>query len=575
MPQNLGITIAGRQMVRPGVVAQTDVEGFNQGRAPLLKRGALLGESLGGPPQQFVTLNPDRAAALLKGGDSLKLLDIAFDPSADVPGVGEVDFYRVNAAEAATLHMGDLILTLISEHAGLLGNGFRAKRELHSGGQALLLTLEDPATGAREESPPLGPALQLTYLGTGAASVTVATTGGVKTLQLTGDSAAENHTFVLGETGLRTIADVEDALNRTSAWSGVVVFDHHAFPADGLPEGTPALVGNEATLDLGVAAQVAWLEGSVLARGEATGGAATNTNAGFLGFSGGTEGPAPTLQDYLQALDALKNRNVQAVMVASSDASVQVAAAAHCALMSHPTVRKERRFFGGPALAANKALGLENAVKLAKEIGSELATIVGTPAVRRNLRTGRLENLSPNETAALVFGMACGVRPEVDLTYKTLRIAGLVWDFDELDEATMIKGGVLPFFFDDEDAVFRVADDVTTWQRDANIMRRLRFGVDVQHYLQRKIRAYTKEFVGGVGDETTVETILNRTETALSEEVRGAQNREGVLTNYGTITASYDGSELVAVEYDASPVGRIGFIKALAHLKPTRIVRQA
>ena len=141
-----------------------------------------------------------------------------------------------------------------------------------------------------------------------------------------------------------------------------------------------------------MAAQVAWLEGGTLARGVAVGGGSdTGTGLGFLSFSGGSEGPAPVLQDYLDALDALRTHNVQAVAVESTDSAVHVAVEAHCAAMSDSITKRERRFYGGPALAANKDLQLDNGLSLCRELGSELALIVVTPLMRRNIRTGRLE----------------------------------------------------------------------------------------------------------------------------------------------------------------------------------------
>jgi 2C-methyl-D-erythritol 2,4-cyclodiphosphate synthase len=571
MPEDVGIVVSGRQMVIPGVVAVTRTDGFNQPRPPLLKRAAVIATSLGGPPREFVRLTPENYARILKGGKGLKALDFAVNPSPDVPGLGECDYYRINNATRATLDLGDLLLTLLPTHAGIAGNGVRARRDSVSGGAAVL-KLEDAAADLFEESPPLGPALEVEYLGGGVSpSVEVTTTNGQKTLILTGENASENYALALGEGGIRTFADLAAFLNGTSAWAGTVLHSHHTFDPSLLPDGTVTVTSNKAVLDLGAAAQVAWLEGSEIARGEPVASAATGTDEGWLYFSGGSEGDPVVLADYEAAFQALQSRDVQAVYVESTDPAVHAMAEQHCTLMSHPVEQNERRVYCGPALEANKAAQQTAAEALARELQSELATVVGTPLRRRNLRTGRIEDLSPNETAAMILGMACGVRPEIDLTYKTLRVAGTVFEYDRQEIGAFIKAGALAVFYDDEDGVFRIADDVTSWQRDSNIMHRLRFGVDLRHYLVRKIRRYTKPFVGGVGDASTVESILNATERALREEVRGGQNPEGVLSGVGAILAVFDGVELVAIDFEANAVGRIGFIRHTALLVPTTI----
>lgn len=572
MPE-VGIVVQGRRMVIPGVVAVTRTDGFNQPRPPLLRRAAIIATSLGGPPREFVRLTPENYVRTLKGGQGLKILDLAVNPSPDVPGLGEADFYRINNAVRATLGFGNLTLTLLPAHAGIMGNSFRARRD-SAGGTAITLRLEDTTTGAVEESAPLGPALTIRYLGgvvTPAPTVNVSDVAGVRTLVLTAGGPNENFSWALGDGGIRTFADLATRLNGTAAWSGAVLHRHHLFNPALLPTGAVTLTANAGTLDLGVAAQVAWLEGSELARGVSAVAAATGVGQGWFFFSGGGEGAPVTLADYEAAFLALQTRDIQAVYVESTDAAVHVMAEQHCAIMSHPVQQRERRFFCGPALAANRTAQLDSALARARELQSELATVVGTPLTRRNLRNGLLEPHSPNEIAAMALGMACGVRPEIDLTYKLLRVTGTTFAYDRQEIGRFIEGGVFAVFYDDEDGVFRVADDVTSWQRDANIMHRLRFGVDLRHFLVRKIRRYTKQFVGGVGDATTVEAILNATERALIEEVRGGPSPEGVLNAVGPIVAVFDGMELVAVDFEAHPVGRIGFIKHTATLTPTRI----
>lgn len=579
MPTDLGIYVDGRQVVIPGVVARTNVDAFNVARPPLLKRAAIIAIAQGGPPREFTRLTVSNAARVLKGGRGLELTDLAFDPSADTPGIGEIDFYRVNDAQRATLDAtsvgSDLGVTALPMHAGVYGNGIRVKRD--AAGDGFTLTVEDEAGGITEVSPPLGPALEIENV-SGATTPGIEVTedvDGQRHLVLTGDGAGDTHDILIGGDGFTTFADLAAFINGTTGWTATILHQHHQYDPGLTPVATLTLTGAVGTLDLGLQAQIRWLEGSQLARGAATDPApATDdfTDAGFVYLSGGTEGDPVATGDYTDALEALEQRDVQAILLGTTDAAAHAGAVAHCASMSHAASRRERRFFGGPALEPDKTTQLSAAVTHARALNSELASVVGTPLRRRNLRTGNVENLSPNHVAAMLMGMACGVRPEVDLTFKTMRVLDTTFEYSVSEIGDFIHGGAVAVYHDHEDLLHRVADDVTAWQNSNNVMRRLRFGVAIRHYLTRKIRRYTKSFVGGIGSPSTIESILNATERALAEEVRSSAQPDGVLSAYDTITAVYDGAtSLVAVRFNANAVGRIGFIDHLATLRPTQI----
>ncbi|WP_172955527.1 phage tail sheath subtilisin-like domain-containing protein [Thermus scotoductus] len=583
----VGIYFEGRQIILPGAYATTKVEAFNIQRPPLFKRLAVIAPAQGGVPRGFTRITSgSEAARVLRGGVGLALVDLALDPSREMPGAGEILFYRVNAAVPASLDMGNLRLEARPEHAGIYSNGFRAKRELHPDGY-YLLWVEDPASGVLEESPPLGPALELIYYGSGTPSAQVSTDSeGQKHLILQGGAPYENHDILIGGSGIKSIQELADFLNGTSVWGARVLHKHHLYDPGGFPNGALTFSGGRAVLDLGLSAQLQWLKASTLVNATATGGTDTATGMGWLYFTGGNEGPPVTLGDYEAALTALEAEDVQAVVVGSPDPAVQAMAVAHCEYMSHPKQRKERIFFGGPGLELNAQAQKEAAIALARELQSERAVIVGTPVRRRNLRTGQVDDLPPLHVAAMLAGMWCAARPEVPLTNKTIYAQGLTYRYSQVDLEDFLKEGVVPIAQDPEQGTYIIVQGLTTWRKDTNPMRRKLQGVSIRDYLTRKLRLYTKKFVGAVGDATTVESILNAVETALAEEVRGGRNPEGVLTTgtgpdgepepaYKNITAVFDGIELVAVEFEAHPVGEVAYITVTAFLTPTRIVRSA
>lgn len=655
----IGITVGGRRRVAPGVFAETNVDAFNIARQPIQKRPAILAEAEGGPPGEFITLYPDTAARSLRGGVGLELAELVFAPSSEVPGAGEILFYRLGNAERAELDMGDLTLRVRPTFAGNYGNGFRAKREQAPDGVARLLFVEDPAAGLLEESPPLGPALRLYYLGSDSPSAQITETDGQKHLILTGDGPVESHDIMLGGVGIQTFTELAIFLNGTSAWAAEVLYEHGSFNPSDLPTGTLTLAqdsvsiddasnstpivietsdehtlttgdhvtitdvgGNTAAngswtvtvlspttfsldgsegsgsytsggtvllrdinalLNLGPMAQVRWLEdASELAEAETTGAPDDFSGIGYVYFTGGGSGDVVTLADYDAALTKLEGQDIQTIAVGTTDEVVHAMVDAHCLEMSHPATARERRFFGGPRLRGTKGAQLQSAQNLAKELNSQVSSIVGVPIKRRNLRTGRMVDLPPNHAAAMLMGMACGVTPEVDLTYKTIRISGTTFELTDAEVAELIKAGVVPVHFDSEDNVFRISDDVTTWQQDINVMRRLRYGVSVRHYLTRRLRQVTKIYVGKTGNLVTIESIKNAIAAFLNSEI-STVNPSGILTPgvdeqgnelepWRDLQIIYESATtVVGVEFNANVVGRIGYIHHMANLQPVRI----
>lgn len=581
MASDFGFDLDGKEVVIPGAYARNTVDAFTRRRNPILRRLAILAPAFGGRPQAFTALSsPAQAAQLLKDGPGLDLADLAFKG-----GVGEILFYRINAAVAATASFGDLTVTARPEFAGLFGNNIRIRRDTPSDASARVLTVEYPGDGlGAEVSPPLGPALEITYTGTGTSpSVSVSTTAGQKTLSLTGDTPAENHSLPLGGVGAKTFAELAALINGFSGWTAKVLYEHDRYNPGDLPDGPLTLTANKTVLNLGVKAQAAWLAASRYVSGTAGTGSESNTDAGWVYLSGGSEGPAVTATDYQAAFSALENQDVQAVVVGTTDPAVHAMGAAHADAMSHPKARKERVFFCGPALASTLSQSITDALSLSTALSSENAVVVPTPSLRRNPRSGTLETLGPNFTAALVAGMWCGLKPNQSLTYAVAPVLGLGFEYKDEHIEALLKGGTTPLFYDLEDAAYRIAQGVTTTRERNNSMRRLLSGVGIRAYLNRGIRQATKKFVGTSGDATTVESILNAVKGFLQREA-DPNNREGVLTpgvdangvphaGFRNVQAVFDtASNLVGITFEAFTRGEIGYILASASLEPTKIV---
>lgn len=579
------ISIGGRTVYRPGPYAEVDDSAFRKTQAPVLKRLAIIAPANGGAPGDWTLLaTPDQAARVLRDGIGLDLCDLAFDPSPDRPGAGEIAFYRVNKAVAASLDLGDVVLTVRPALAGLFGNGVRAKRDTYPATTAKVLTL-DPGNMDRsgpEVSPPLGPALRISYTGAGTPGGSLSVSGGQKTLTLTA-GPGEGLAVAIGGAGLKTFADLAAFLNGSNTWVAEVLYQHALYNPGDLPLGALTFTANAALLDLGPAAQLAWLANSRLVTAVAGSAAASGTDAGWLYFTGGGEGPAVTNQDYLDALNAALDQDVQAICVGTSDPTVQAAAAAHAAEASHPKNRHERVFFGGAALAPDAATELANALTLRQSVMSETAVVAWKAVQRPNMRTGLLDQLSPHYVAAMLAGLYCGAQPDESLTWANVKAVGLVFKSSQAEYERALQNGVVGIFKDDEDGTFKVDEGITTSADQDNLMRYLLKGTATIHHLNRGIRRAVKRFTGQQADQIRVESIVNAAVSYLKSQVSSAANPHGVLTagidanglshnGFRNVTAVYEGQNVVGLDYEAFAGIEIGFIHVRATLEPTRIV---
>lgn len=568
---NVGIYVDGQKKVVPGALGIVDVSGFNRARPPLGQRSAIIAKSLGGIARGWMELTPRTYADVVAGGNALKAMDLFVDPAGDLSGPAEWDFYRMDAATRAQASLGNLLVKVKPELAGTRGNNFTIERKIPvTDATAFVLELTNFITGITETSTNLGPAIEIEYVGAGTGvTMAVTLTSGVKKLVLTSSVGAELVEIVLGPDGIATFSELEDAINATSVWTGKVLYDHFQYATIDTPVAALTVTTNKSIINLGVLAQVAWLAGSAYVEGEVVVAAGVN---GIIPFSGGGEGAAPLTSDYLAAIASALQRDIQNIWTDSTDTAVAAALSAHCKIASQPSSRRERRGFFGITTAASKTQQALDVIGLARSLNDKRMTVSGTPFKRTNIRTGKLETYNANYMAIIAMGMDASVTAEVDLTTKIPKIASLVYDYDELtDIAGFIEGGVWSILYDWEDKVFRVADDVTTYQKDANLYNRLRFGMRVQDYLVRKVRGYVKPFTGEAGDEFVVESIKNAADRAFDEEVRTLTSPRGVLVGYDETIAEYDGIETVNLTCGVFGVGRIGHIIFRLTIKPREV----
>nr|WP_246584470.1 phage tail sheath subtilisin-like domain-containing protein [Thermus brevis] len=500
-------------------------------------------------------------------------------PSGEVQGANDIYFIRVGNPVAASLDLGDAVLT--ARIAGRVGNAVRARRTAAQSGLsgAWDLYLEDTFRGLAEVYKDLGPVLEVSYVGGGTppTNISVTSSGGVATLTLGSSTFSSD--------ALPTLDRLVDAINATSDWTARLLGPLVGVRTEDLPAQTVALSGGKAVISLQGKAYEYALANSAIAKAQA---AAGNPSAlAWTFFSGGSEGPTPTVADWLAALARAESLDVHGVVVGTGDLAVLAAAAGHVNAMSDAKNRKERLLYCGPGLQASKAALMDAAKEIVRGLGGSRVVVVAAEPRLVDARTNRLTVYPSFYTAAMLAGMKAGNRPEMPFTNKELSIFGLSYEYSTEDLEDLLENGVVPVHFDPARNKYVVTQGITSYTRDANVIYRKIAGMDIADYLNKKIRLRLQRYIGRVGDQLTIKQILNSVVGLLQEEVRGPNNPDGVLTDgidpqtgqptpaFRNVEVVMDGFDAVGVRYEAHPVGEIAYILATAYLTPVRIVARA
>jgi len=591
-----GIYFAGRNIVKPGVYATVDASAMVPVRLGAANTIGVIGIATGGTPRTITpVLSPIDSRNTLRGGVLADIIDLMYDPSPDVPGAGDVHFYRLNAAIQSVLTLQDIstnnVIVLTSKDYGVWTNQLRVKVESGSV-SGKKITLNNVLTTAYEVGDNLGNAFKIQYVGSKfAGQMIISKNGDVASLlelqtkaNSGGDPWVSEVVQDLTVSGLKTLGQFVAFLNGLGNYVTSAVGNSQLATAD-----LDAVAGQDiksapytATATIGAILQ--WVNSnSVLMTAARTPGAITApANLAFTFLQGGSEGAVPSNSDWQTALDAFAQDDVSVVFVCTEDASVHAMALAHANAQSDVKTRRERLAVMGGAFGETVA----QAVARAGALADKRATVVYPGIQRLNLFTGLVDQLSPMYSAACVAGMIGGLTPEVPLTYKGIRCNGLETVLSQTYIETLLTYGVLPIEQVPSQGVFRIVQGITSYLADDNTVWRKVAGVRIADYLNRSIRDALDPYVGRIGDKRTVTSILNRTVSVLGSLTRGPQNQTGVLTTgtdlsgnpepaFKNVRAVYDGQELVAITYEAHPVGEIAFITVTAGLTPTQIVQAA
>lgn len=551
----------GRLWISPATMSKVDDSAmFNRG----LSVGnvlALVGRSDGGVPGTAIRIgSPSQARALLRGGEGLKAVEKAFDPSAQTGAPAEVVFVRVNPAVQASLFLKSAdaadVITLKSTDYGLYTNQIKVKVEAGTNRGVKLSTQLGDDYYVKDDV--YRNAFTVHYTGAEASAVLTIDGDQVILQAPSGSTVAD-----IDLNAFPTVQQVVDRINTLPGFAASVADGNaNAATLNGLDYLVAQDVKTTAfTVTADLQAAVDWFngqaEGFVTAtRVPGVGKPPAAMNWTYL--AGGSDGVV-TNQEWSDAFDeVLQSVDCQWVVPLSGSDAIHAMADSHVAYMSN-VARMERRAICGTALATSDDDGLVKA----KALNSDRTSLVHLGFYDYDAN-GALKLYEPYILAALLAGAFSGSNPGTALTNKALKVRGLERKLrNPTDTDRLITGGLL--CVEDTATGYKVVQSITTWLINDNYNRvEVSVGVALD-FVSRNIRNALDSLRGEKANQITLARAVNISESTLRELARQEPQGPGVLAGdeanppYKNITASIEG-DVLRVEFQCSPVIPVNYI---------------
>lgn len=289
------------------------------------------------------------------------------------------------------------------------------------------------------------------------------------------------------------------------------------------------------------------------------GGAPTNTTAPLF-LSGGTEGTTASTH-WQDALNLLKQKRVNSVVVLSGDPAIHAMVDAHCAYMCG-IGRSERDGFVGLLNTAMTDVPTKTEAKSQiVDLNSRHIRAFGQ-AVERYNTSGEREEFLPMFQAAIACGMQAGSTVGTSLTSKYVNTLNLrqdsTWNPAD-DSEEMIQAGLC--FMENVEGVGRkVVRNVTTYLIDNNLAFTEGSVNEAVNYCVFTFRSALEWAIGRKGFGGTVNAA-----TGIAVNTLGLLVDEGIAVAYRSLSMELL-VDVLECSVELAPVLPINFVKNTIHL---------
>lgn len=527
---------------------------------------ALVGTAAGGKPKTALRFgSAAEAKAILRDGDLLRAVEMAFNPSAETGAPASIVCVRPEAATQSTLTLldaasaGSIVLT--STNYGIHTNQIKAKVEAGTTAGLKLTTQfgNDYCTVDNLERR----CLSVSYAGAEAtATVAVTTT----TITVTVGASANPITL----SSFPTVQSLVDRLNIIPGITALVLDGNGAKATSGILDAAASSSIKSLTVVLksDLQAAIDWINSAsetYVTAARASGASLPPAPIGFTYLSGGTT-PSAATQDWSDAFVALQGEDVQWVTPLTETSAVHAMADAHAVYMSS-VVGKERRAICGTALGTTDVA----AIAAAKAINSDRTSLAHIGIYNYD-PAGALTLYAPCFAAAIVASGFCGLNPGMPMTNHSIKVAGVERSLrNPTDTDALIRGGVL--CIENSTKGFRVVQSISTWLNNTNydkVEQSVGVALDL---VMRNVRNSLDELRGQKNSPSLLNLAVEKTDTVLRELARPEPSGPGVLAGdkanpaYKGITASIEGDQL-RVSFQASPVLPANYVLVTCYAVP-------
>lgn len=562
----MSVFFNGRLLVTPTV--ESAIYDYGMATASPGRAGNVLviaGTSEGGVPKRVQYFDsPVIARRVLRSGDGIKAVELAFDPSSESGSPARIGFLRVEDAVQASMTLVDAndddVIELKSANYGAFTNGTKVTIEAGSQvGKRVTVQLDDQYfTKDNLTRTPLS----IRYSGA-EASATVAIDDTTLTLAAPSDTVTP---VVFDFINYRNVRELCDAINTQPGFSSIALMP--TTPVQGTLDGLTATSCKSTDLAIKADLQciIDWFNAGardLTVATRVTGALLPPDILAGTYMTGGSNGPAPVNQDWQDAFDALQAEDIQWMVPLSANEAIWLMADAHVQFMSGPG-KSERRAFVGDGLVEGS---LDDAISDLKDKAMALnsdRTALCFPPIRLYTDDNTLTTYESYFLAAMVAGGFAAMNFGNTMTNKTIKVAGL----DPLvanpyDSDSLINGGICAARKTRRGYI--VSKAVSSWLSNANYNRvEISTGVALD-YVARTVREALEIFIGRKASPITLHEAITTTDSVLRELARpepvgvGVIVGDGVNPAYKGITAEIQG-DILRVWFQCSPVIPINYV---------------
>jgi hypothetical protein len=528
----------GQDIVQPGAYSKRNTSGLDTGSASG-SRLLLLAESKGGIPFNANTDYPEAGDRVNWVSNTTNLKEIirtgsraydgslaALTPSNDpgVNGAPAVGVIRINKATRSSVVVKDTesgdVTTVYS-----LGYGNYTKQIQHkieagtNTGKKATVKFEGNTYVQDDVTNEL-----FTVLYTGAGSASLLTLDPTGNLVIANTGAATDD-ITIDLTAFEDVNAIVEALNAfknpgdQSVYTAVVIGDG-AFKSAKLDKviagdainPKAAAVTLKADLEAIITAYVANLKEVTMSYTGSNRRVPANMTS-FEYLTGGSDGATPILQDWVDALSMAKLIDASFVLVATADAAVHAALAAHVKEMSSVTGKNERQ--GGCGCDLNEL----KATKIAavKAINSNLMGYFASE-VKRYDEFGEAVYYPGYIGMCMIAGMSAGNAITFAPTNKSLNVLAIKETLESTDIDDYIKAGAIIAQPDAQLGGHRVVRSVTTYQGTNKIDNEWSATRTIL-FVSKDHRAAIQSFIGKAGDNIELSAVETRARVKLDDYI--------------------------------------------------------